>query len=52
MYPENFFGTDTPFYSGHYPNPRNVTFEDALVALDRAIAVFAEVPSDLATAAS
>jgi len=47
MAPEDFFGTDKPFFS--YGAKRLVTFDDALRALDSAIASFACDTNEVST---
>lgn len=37
---QTFFGTEEPFYENYYTNGRRATVEDAISALDRAIARF------------
>ena len=43
--PGEFFGTEIPFYAKYYQSGKSATTEDALRALDRAIASFANGPS-------
>ena len=40
--PERFFGTEQPFYPSYYSTPSSVTFDEALSALDSAIARFCD----------
>jgi hypothetical protein len=48
MSPSDFFGTSRPFFSNHYATSKSVTFDDAITALDNAIASFADNVSEVA----